>query len=84
MIMQAFKSVLTDNRPVPTEDNVRPMKETSLKRNYDRIKWLWILIIVFGLVVQSLRTARMSGAHEAFVGKYVFYTSSDSTAKHSS
>ena len=33
---------------------------SSLKRNYQKFYWVWITIIIFGLVVQSLRSADMS------------------------
>ena len=42
-------------------------KSSSLKRAYDKTHWLWISIIVFGLVVQTLRSADMSTHREAFI-----------------
>ena len=40
---------------------------SSLKRNYDRCYWVWIIIIVFGLVMQSLRSADMSTTREKII-----------------
>ena len=64
---------LTCFRPEILEDEEQPKRKTSLKRNYDRIEWLWILIIAFGLIIQSLRTAFMNPAHEALVSQYKSY-----------
>ena len=38
----------------------KPKRLGSLKRVYDKTYWLWIIIIVFDLVVQALRSASMS------------------------
>lgn len=45
-------------------------KTSSLKRNSDKLYWLWIAIIVFDLVVQSLRSADMSSSREKFISKF--------------
>ena len=54
------------------EDQITEKAEkiSSLKRNYDRLYWLWIVIIIFDLVVQSLRSADMSSSREKFISKY--------------
>ena len=44
-------------------------KISKLKRNYDKLYWLWIAIIVLDLVIQSLRSAEMSTSRERLVGK---------------
>ena len=43
-----------DEEPEKTE------RISSLKRKYSKFYWVWITIIIFGLVVQSLRSADMS------------------------
>ena len=61
----AFTAV---DEPTPlTLEHETPVKVGSLKRLYDRTKWLWIIVIVFDLVVQSLRSASMGPSREAFI-----------------
>ncbi len=48
------------------EDKVE--KTGTLKRAFDKTYWLWITIIVFGLVVQCLRSATMSMQREQAIG----------------
>lgn len=45
-------------------------KVSTLKRHYDKLYWLWIAIIVFGLVVQSLRSADMSLSRENLISEF--------------
>lgn len=45
-------------------------KISTLKRHYDKLYWLWITIIVFALVVQSLRSAEMSPSRENFISEF--------------
>ena len=45
-------------------------KISTLKRHYDKFYWLWITIIVFALVVQSLRSADMSPSRENFISEF--------------
>ena len=42
---------------------------STLKRNYEKLYWLWIAIIVFDLIVQGLRSASMSSGRENFISK---------------
>lgn len=42
---------------------------STLKRNYEKLYWLWITIIVFDLIVQCLRSADMSSGREKFISK---------------
>jgi len=42
-------------------------KVSRLKRAYDSIKWVWILIIVFDLFVMCLRSADMRPSRKAFI-----------------
>ena len=51
---------------MPVEDE-KPKKASSLKRAYDSTKWLWIVLIVLDLVVQSLRSSNMGPNREKFI-----------------
>ena len=42
---------------------------SSLKRIYNKSYWVWIIIIIFGLVVQSLRSADMSSHRRNIIDK---------------
>lgn len=48
------------------EDNIA--KTGTLKRAFDKTYWSWIIIIVFGLIVQCLRSATMSAKRKHFIG----------------
>ncbi|TKA67097.1 hypothetical protein B0A55_09622, partial [Friedmanniomyces simplex] len=57
----------------PTEDEKkfeadRPKRKShGLKRAYERSHWLWIVVIVYGLLVQCLRTAYIRPATADFI-----------------
>ncbi|KAL9018285.1 MAG: hypothetical protein Q9185_004388 [Variospora sp. 1 TL-2023] len=51
----------------PVEDDEEPVKASPLHRLYDKTHWVWIAVIVFGLVTQSLRSADMGPRHAKFV-----------------
>ncbi|KAI4117180.1 MAG: hypothetical protein LQ345_002531 [Seirophora villosa] len=51
----------------PIVDDEEPVRASSLRRWYDKTYWVWIAIIVFGLVTQSLRSADMGPRHANFV-----------------
>ncbi|MCJ1314261.1 calcium channel protein [Agyrium rufum] len=42
------------------DDPDKPRKKVPLKRAFDKTYWVWILIIAFGLIIQSLRTSNIS------------------------
>ena len=44
-----------------------PLKESRLKRAYEKISWLWIVLIVFDLFVMCLRSADMRSWREDFI-----------------
>lgn len=46
----------------PTIEDESKTRKSQLKKIFDKTKFFWILIIVYDLVVQSLRSARMSEA----------------------
>ncbi|KAL8712341.1 MAG: hypothetical protein Q9220_003492 [cf. Caloplaca sp. 1 TL-2023] len=56
-----------DDQVYPIEDEEEPVKLSPLRRLYDRTYWAWIVIILFGLVIQCLRSATMSPRREHFV-----------------
>lgn len=60
--------VLTFCRSLVLDDEDTPEKISALKRAYGKTYWLWIVIIVFGLVCQSLRSANMSNDRKSFIG----------------
>ena len=51
---------------MPVEDE-KPQRASSIKRAYDSTKWLWIVLIVLDLVVQSLRSSSMRPGREKFI-----------------
>ena len=54
---------------VDDDDEEKLEKTSSLKRAYDKTYWLWIVIIVFGLIWQSLRTANLRVDRHSFIGR---------------
>ncbi|MCJ1352190.1 MAG: calcium channel protein [Icmadophila ericetorum] len=56
-----------DDQSQLPEDYEKPKRKTTLKRAYERTRWLWIMIIVYGLVVQSLRTSHLSSTMANFI-----------------
>ncbi|KAL8736171.1 MAG: hypothetical protein Q9166_000326 [cf. Caloplaca sp. 2 TL-2023] len=48
-----------DDQIYPILDDEEPVKTSQLQRLYDKTYWAWIIIIVFDLVVQSIRSADM-------------------------
>jgi hypothetical protein len=48
-------------------DELLQPRPSSLKQFYDHSKWLWIIIISFGLVVQCMRSATMGHARASFI-----------------
>ena len=51
------------------QENEKLERISTLKRNYEKLYWLWITIIVFDLIVQGLRSAGMSSGREKFISK---------------
>lgn len=45
-------------------------KPTHLKQAFDKTYWLWILIIVFDIIVQGLRSADMGNARRDFISMF--------------
>ncbi|KAL5356927.1 Ion transport protein-domain-containing protein [Aspergillus floccosus] len=42
-------------------------KISTFKRLYDKMEWFWVCVIIFGLVVQALRSATMSDDRAEFI-----------------
>lgn len=61
---------LTIFRSLVLDDEDTPERVSALKRAYGKTYWLWIVIIVFGLVCQSLRSADMQPRHEFFISTF--------------
>ncbi|KAK4937603.1 calcium channel protein [Elasticomyces elasticus] len=51
----------------PNLDDESMTKKSHLKKLFDKTHYFWILIIVYDLVVQSMRTAYMSDSREKFI-----------------
>lgn len=58
----------TDDQISVIMDEEEPNRVSPLRRLYDKTYWLWIVIIVFGLVIQSLRSADMGPRRTKLVG----------------
>lgn len=61
-----------DEEPVPLpeeeeEESEKIEKVPTLKRLYNKTYWFWIVVIVFDLVVQALRSASMSDDRRKFI-----------------
>ncbi|KAL9109369.1 MAG: hypothetical protein Q9227_005999 [Pyrenula ochraceoflavens] len=52
---------------LPAEDVQDTRRVSSIKRLYDRTYWVWILVIVVGLVVQCLRSSVMGDDRKDFI-----------------
>lgn len=46
---------------------MEPSRPGTLKRVYERTYWVWIVLIVFDLLVQCLRSAQMESTREIFI-----------------
>ncbi len=49
------------------EDEMQPSRPGTLKRVYDRTYWVWIVLIVFDLLIQCLRSTEMESTREIFI-----------------
>lgn len=48
-------------------DEASNRKISTIKKLYDKTYWLWVLIIIFDLIVQALRSSDMSDGRRSFV-----------------
>ena len=51
------------------DDELEPQKVNPLKRLYNKTFWLWIIVIIFDLIVQCLRSADQGPDRAALIGK---------------
>ncbi|KAF2189678.1 hypothetical protein K469DRAFT_723607 [Zopfia rhizophila CBS 207.26] len=52
------------------EDDIEGLPKrrvSTLKRLYDKTSWIWVVVIAYGLIVQSLRSASMSPSRRRFI-----------------
>ncbi|KAK0628154.1 Ion transport protein-domain-containing protein [Bombardia bombarda] len=61
----AFTSAETGPMPSTIDEHTR--RPSTVLRIYKRISWLWIVIIAYGLLCQSLRKASMDPKQEQFI-----------------
>ena len=54
--------------PEPQEEEGVPKRPNALKRIYDKTKIFWIIVILYGLLCQALRSASMSDERREFIG----------------
>ncbi|KAK3626032.1 calcium channel protein [Elasticomyces elasticus] len=65
--MAAGDQDLGDDETQFAVDRGQKGKSRGLKRGYERCHWLWIVVIVYGLVVQCMRTAYIGPGMERFI-----------------
>lgn len=51
------------------QDNLPKERVSTLKKFVERISWVWILIISYGLIVQALKSANMSPSRATFIDR---------------
>ncbi|KAL8934340.1 MAG: hypothetical protein Q9216_005957 [Gyalolechia sp. 2 TL-2023] len=56
-----------DEQIYPLMDEEKPVKVSPLRQWYDKTYWVWIVIIVFDLVTQSVRSADMGPRRARFL-----------------
>ncbi|KAL9025999.1 MAG: hypothetical protein Q9196_005270 [Gyalolechia fulgens] len=61
-------SAFTAEEPIyPLMDEEKPVKVSPLRRWYDKTHWIWIVIIMFDLVTQAVRSADMGLRRARFI-----------------
>ncbi|KAF2472109.1 calcium channel-like protein subunit Cch1 [Lindgomyces ingoldianus] len=48
-------------------DGLPKQRVSALKRLYGKTGWIWVVVIAYGLIVQSLRSATMSDSRQKFI-----------------
>ncbi|KAL8666981.1 MAG: hypothetical protein Q9168_007349 [Polycauliona sp. 1 TL-2023] len=56
-----------DDQTYPLIEDDEPVKKSPLQRLYDKTNWVWITIIVFGLVTQTVRSADMGEGRKRYL-----------------
>lgn len=69
IIREESKTSAFTGEEIATEDEDEAPKQraSTLKRLYDKTSWVWVVVITYGLVVQALRSARMSEFRRSFI-----------------
>lgn len=62
----------TEDEGMHIDHEVPPIRQSGIKRFYDRTFWLWILVISIGLFAQSFRSATMSARKERIIDNFEF------------
>jgi hypothetical protein len=52
-----------------TDDANEKQRVSSLKRLYDKTRWVWVVVIAFGLVSQMMRSSGMSQFRRKFIDR---------------
>ncbi|KAI9814449.1 MAG: calcium channel protein [Pycnora praestabilis] len=52
---------------LPGDAGQRHRNVSTLKKTYDKSSWIWIAVIIYGLVCQCLRSANMGSDREQFI-----------------
>ena len=60
-----------DDQIYPVIEDDEPVKTSPLQQLFDKTHWVWIVILVFGLVTQCFRSANMGPQRKNFVGTYL-------------
>lgn len=64
-----YKSDASAPLEPPLDETEASRRVSSLKKLYDKTAWVWIVMIVCGLVFQGLRSANMSRRRAKLIGK---------------
>lgn len=57
----------TDKVEDVNQHNPENRKVSTLKQLFDKLKWLWIAIITYGLIIQCLRSSSMGSSRARFI-----------------
>ena len=63
----AFTDEVDEPAMFPSHMEQGPRRQSALQRIASKTRWFWILVIVYGLFCQSLRSATMSKSRENFI-----------------
>ena len=61
----AFTTAEVDE--IPPDEEQKSRRVSNIKRLYDQTEWVWIVVIVIGLIIQCLRSARMHDDRKHFI-----------------
>lgn len=52
---------------LPTQGPAAPRKISRIKRLFNKTYWFWIIVIIYGLVCQGIRSSNMSPVRDQFI-----------------